>query len=343
VELLVVIAIIGVLVALMLPAVQGVREAGRQVSCKNNIRQLALGIQTYAATNGFLPRSGHFGPPVHDSYEGDEYTELRSGAMLSWIVAILPQIEQQSLFERFDFTRNALQQVRNPQDGREPQEFQPAVLVCPDDRSSGRFFVHPNFTAGKRFAKANYAAFVSPFHTSTQIEYPGALSAKDQRLDDIRDGQTNTLMLSEVRTRSEEQDQRGAWVLPWNASSLLAYDVHPHWISDVPDSNFTASPHSIGCTQRPNNIAFNVDMLYHCPDDYYAEAQMENMPCGQWATSGGWHFLSAAPRSLHPGGVMVAFADGHVQFLVDDVDEVVMAYMISINDRHAPDFLPYVR
>jgi prepilin-type processing-associated H-X9-DG protein len=67
------------------------------------------------------------------------------------------------------------------------------------------------------------------------------------------------------------------------------------------------------------------------------------MPCGQWATSGGWHFLSAAPRSLHPGGVMVAFADGHVQFLVDDVDEVVMAYMISINDRHAPDFLPYVR
>ena len=86
-----------------------------------------------------------------------------------------------------------------------------------------------------------------------------------------------------------------------------------------------------------------MDVLYHCPDDYFAEAQLDDMPCGQWAASGSWHFLSAAPRSRHPGGVMVAFAGGNVQFLVEDVDEVVMAYMISINDRHAVDFSQSVR
>ena len=173
VELLVVITIIGILIALMMPAVQSAREAGRQVSCKNNMRQLALGIHTYETYNGVLPRSGHYGPPVHDPYEGPLYSELRSGAMLSWIVAILPQIEQQQLFERFDFSRSALEQARNPQDRMEPQEFQPSVLFCASDSARGRFYSHPEFTRGKRFAKANYAAFVSPFHTSTQIEYPG--------------------------------------------------------------------------------------------------------------------------------------------------------------------------
>jgi prepilin-type processing-associated H-X9-DG protein len=343
VELLVVIAIIGVLLSLLLPSVQSAREAGRQVSCKNNIHQLALGIHAYAAINELLPRSGHYGPPVYDMYEGPEYTDLRSGPMLSWIVSILPHIEQQQLFERFDFTRSVLEQARSPQDRLEPQEFQPSILLCPDDSARGKFFSHPEFTRDKRFAKANYAAFVSPFHTSTQIEYPGALSAKDQRPDDIKDGLTNTLMLSEVRVRAGESDHRGAWALPWSGSSLLAFDVHPHWILDQAGSNFTASPYSIGCTQRPNNRGFNVDMLYHCPDEEFADAQLEDLPCGQWAANGSWHFLSAAPRSRHAGGVMVAFADGRAHFLVDDVDEVLMAYMISINDKHAIDFSQFVR
>ena len=90
VELLVVIAIIGTLISLLLPA--GRRRtcaSWRQVSCKNNLKQLALAIHAYETNNGLLPRSGQFDPPAHDPYEGDSYTELRSGPMLSWIVAIL--------------------------------------------------------------------------------------------------------------------------------------------------------------------------------------------------------------------------------------------------------------
>jgi prepilin-type processing-associated H-X9-DG protein len=56
------------------------------------------------------------------------------------------------------------------------------------------------------------------------------------------------------------------------------------------------------------------------------------MPCGEYG-SGSDHYLSAAPRSRHPGGVNVIFHDGHIGFLVDEVDEMAMVRMVSCNDR----------
>ena len=56
------------------------------------------------------------------------------------------------------------------------------------------------------------------------------------------------------------------------------------------------------------------------------------MPCAEWSDGGSNYYLSAAPRSRHPGGVVAAGMDGHVQFLPDDIDDVLMALLISIND-----------
>jgi prepilin-type processing-associated H-X9-DG protein len=74
----------------------------------------------------------------------------------------------------------------------------------------------------------------------------------------------------------------------------------------------------------------NIDMLYDCRE--VADAQLRGMPCGTWSKGTANEYLSAAPRSQHPGGVNTFFLDGHVRFLEDDVDEVVMAYTVSIND-----------
>jgi len=92
VELLVVIAIIGVLVALLLPAVQAAREAARRMQCSNNLKQLGLACLTYES------RAGHF-PPGHSdisigSYIGDDY---------SWMLLILPEVELQTLYDQYDF------------------------------------------------------------------------------------------------------------------------------------------------------------------------------------------------------------------------------------------------
>ena len=82
-------------------------------------------------------------------------------------------------------------------------------------------------TAGRSFAKGNYAAFVSPYHVENQNRFPGALvGSVRHRLDDIRDGTSSTLLAGELLTRGHLQDQRGAWALPWNGTSQIAFDMH---------------------------------------------------------------------------------------------------------------------
>jgi prepilin-type N-terminal cleavage/methylation domain-containing protein/prepilin-type processing-associated H-X9-DG protein len=92
VELLVVIAIIGVLVALLLPAVQAAREAARRTQCTNQVKQMALAYQNHADAHGFLPTGGWYG-----NYTGDPDRGFDEGQPGGWIFNILPFIEQQQL------------------------------------------------------------------------------------------------------------------------------------------------------------------------------------------------------------------------------------------------------
>src|SRR5215208_751505 len=95
VELLVVIAIIGILVALLLPAVQAAREAARRSQCSNNLKQIGLALHNYAEAQGTFPNAR----PANDSGNND------SSAMSLW-VSILPQLEQQPLFNAWNFNLN---------------------------------------------------------------------------------------------------------------------------------------------------------------------------------------------------------------------------------------------
>ncbi len=95
VELLVVIAIIGVLVALLLPAVQAAREAARRISCSNNLKNIALGILNHHDTRKHFPVN--YGGPFLDEVPSN--SGLQQSAV-GWTVEILPQIEQQPLYER---------------------------------------------------------------------------------------------------------------------------------------------------------------------------------------------------------------------------------------------------
>jgi prepilin-type N-terminal cleavage/methylation domain-containing protein len=327
IELLVVIAIIGMLLSFLLPAIQRTREAARRMVCVNNLRQLGLGIEHYKGEHGVFPPSGIVNISNNVFY-------AQSGKMFSWMVLILPYIEQQSLYNQFNFSKTILEQSSNPQATHVP------TLICPSDSAQGKYFIHSKLTTNKPFAKGNYAAFVSPYHVDLQLKYPGAIVAYGQKNEMVVDGLSHTLMLSEVRVRNHPQDQRGAWALPWNGSSLLAFDMHcsPKL---VPGSKYEVNAISFGMSQLPNNRGPNVDVLYSCPD--VMGSQMEKMPCGLWDPSGDFNYLSSAPRSNHPGGVDVVFMDGHAGFLLDNVDETVMAYLISINDRHSVNASEYVQ
>jgi prepilin-type N-terminal cleavage/methylation domain-containing protein/prepilin-type processing-associated H-X9-DG protein len=124
IELLVVIAIIAVLIGLLLPAVQKVREAAAMTQCKNNLHQLALACMNYESANGSFPAGSVFrrGPPrnLFDYYE-------------TWSISILPYVEQDNLFKLWDVnTPNAIPDAQNPRMAQ-LRQTQLKVYTCPSD------------------------------------------------------------------------------------------------------------------------------------------------------------------------------------------------------------------
>lgn len=327
VELLVVIAIIGILIALLLPAVQAAREAARRAQCVNNLHQVAIAAANFETSKKKLPPAG-IGAVRSQVYSGENYEffDPQAGPMLSWAVLLLPFMEEQALFDSFDFTVPVNQQVGDPAGTPLNQ------LKCPSDAASSAnlmaFLVdnRGNPTGGP-MAKGNYAAYTSPYHLELSIVHPGAISGKGLPITRVTDGTKNTVAFTEVRTRDNEGDIRGAWAPSWAGASLLAYDMHHD------GSTFTASyvPRQAFAdqTRLPNGVVG--DVLKKCVDT--TAADLEGMPCTPFGPSiPQLGFYSASPRSSHTGGVVAAFLDGHVDFIPDDIDNFVMAYLVSVED-----------
>ena len=325
VEVIVVIAIIAMLVALLLPAVQSSREAARRVHCAANLKQVGLAVLGFHGARRALPTtvaSGGFDP------WGD--FDPRGGTSHSWIVQILPFLEEQNRADLFNLSRNLFGPGKAT-NGSGPQADRLAILVCPSDGASGPAFNEPSLTGGLSLGRANYAAWASPYHVEYQHLYPAVLAWREKkaRLTDVTDGTHAAVMVTEIRAAETSTDARGAWAVGWNGASVLAYDMHHGGQVGAP---FQHSILSLGHTQRPNirSSEINVDVLYDCPDPDAAEAA--GMPCATWSPWGSWRYLSSAPRSRHPGGVQSLWADGRVTFLPDTVDEIVMGYLIAIDD-----------
>ncbi len=332
VELLVVIAIIGVLVSLLLPAVQAAREAARRMQCRNNLKNLALAVLNYESAKGDLPPSSQMNlvPTARNgSSDGTRGVRMWTGQDISWLVQILPFVEQQPLFDQFDLTVHVTEQNINTN----PQAAQPSNFLCPTDQAEGLFYESDAFSNGRQFAKGNYAAYVAPEHSYSTSIWPGALIHEPQALRRVTDGTTNTVMLSEVRTRDEPTDQRGAWALAWPGSSILAADMHGDigTLGNVSeqgiDMPYRPGPDYAAYALTPNLPPGNlgIDELRECVNE--AEAALLGMPCQDDRDD---HTVS--PRSLHVGGVNAANIDGSVRFLRDEIDPLVLGVLVCIND-----------
>jgi prepilin-type N-terminal cleavage/methylation domain-containing protein/prepilin-type processing-associated H-X9-DG protein len=328
VELLVVIAIIGILVALLLPAIQAAREAARRTQCRSNLRNLALAVLNYENQRKGLPPAAKMQPTAGEIWSDSSELDVA----LSWIVHILPQLEEQALSDRFDVEKRVDQQDLTTR----PQEAQPTILLCPSDGSRGRSF-ESRSSYGRRFGKGNYAAYVSPEHIRGMRVYPGAMINEVQPLKRITDGISKTLMLAEVRTRDHEQDPRGVWAAAWAGGSLLAFDMHSTTaeLGAQPNSkrNLPYIPYEFSSPPTPplppNSppTANNSDYIRDCPE--LNAANFDFMPCHVQSPTRS----TAAPRSLHAGGVNIAYIDGSVDWLAEDIEHHLMARMVSINDN----------
>jgi prepilin-type N-terminal cleavage/methylation domain-containing protein len=192
VELLVVIAIIGVLIGLLLPAVQAAREAARRVSCMNNQTQLGLGIHHYEFSMEHLP-SGSInsqGPITNEPV----------GQAVSWIVSILPYIEQQAAYQKFDIQAGAYAEVNQP-----VRALAIPTLLCPSNPTAA-----VRSDIGKQsIGVSHYGGCYNDSEAAIDVDNNGLLFLNSEvRYSDILDGSSHTILVSECRG-----DQRNlGWV-----------------------------------------------------------------------------------------------------------------------------------
>lgn len=197
IEVLVVIGIVGLLMALMLPAIQGAREAARRMQCASNLRQLALGMQTYQERQGTFPMGS---PQYH-------YDDVGLHIGHSWLVATLGDLEQSSLYHSVNFSRNIYTSANMT-----IQATGLNLFMCPSDPSIRLKWVCPTQyqdMPAKTFVAsfASYAACAGTwYHQTFDVSKMRDLASQDRgiafvnsviRSSDITDGLSNTIMLGE--------------------------------------------------------------------------------------------------------------------------------------------------
>jgi prepilin-type N-terminal cleavage/methylation domain-containing protein/prepilin-type processing-associated H-X9-DG protein len=308
VELLVVIAIIGILIALLLPAVQAAREAARRSQCTNNLKQLALAAHNHLDSKGTFPRNGSEKHVLDSHNRGAD--GLGTGCCglnaprWSWIARTLPFMELDSLykqanipFDRINISAQTLAVIAIPLPG----------TTCPSDPSNPRIRTDGANTDGQRAAMTSYKGVAGSnwgtdhFGTtqqdvnfSTLYRHPANGTPAQQNglergdgifwradirsgkmaMSNIRDGSSNTYMIGEdmgIYCRWNE------WAAPNGACGTCA--IPPNVGNKIPD-----------------------------PDLGYDTAAK----IGRWPTR--YSF-----RSAHPGGLSFAMADGSVRFVSEQI------------------------
>jgi prepilin-type N-terminal cleavage/methylation domain-containing protein len=212
IELLVVIAIIAILIGLLVPAVQKVREAAARIQCANNLHQMCLGLHNYAGTLGTVPSA--YLTPVPDFGPG-----------WSWGSLILPYVEQDNLYKSSQVEAIRFGNGANPAPPNNWSQIPLKLFRCPSDTGPDLNPIRLNF------AMSNYRAVAGP------ITYPFFFVNQDMggvmfqnsriRITDITDGTSNTLAVGECKF-DPKTDKRAAI---WPGMSGLRNGAV--WISDV--------------------------------------------------------------------------------------------------------------
>jgi prepilin-type processing-associated H-X9-DG protein/prepilin-type N-terminal cleavage/methylation domain-containing protein len=316
IELLVVIAIIAILMGLLIPAVQKVREAANRVRCQNNLHQIGLALHGYHDSFNHFPLGSINDKPF-----------AWSSPRITYMIYLYPYLELDDAYRKFDPTAVSSSggdggfipwcgSVNSVGTGAPLSVVVPSLL-CPSDARGGETAINRP-SAGILlgvWAKVNYLAFFGDKDYGAGL--PGAtphnLKAAfgfnyGARIADITDGTSNTMVFGEYLRGLPQQeapfDFRG---VPW---------------IDFP-----------GCSQLYTQSTPNTSNpdLFH-PGKYCWNEPEENLPCA--ASSGDQ--TTAAARSRHPGGVNVLFADGSVHFISQNIDLKTWQELGSINNGEIP-------
>jgi prepilin-type N-terminal cleavage/methylation domain-containing protein/prepilin-type processing-associated H-X9-DG protein len=340
VELLVVIAIIGVLVALLLPAVQAAREAARRSQCLNNLRQLAVAHLNYESSKkGLVPMAKFWsgaeyqaGYPVGVDKPGSWYDDH------GWYIPLMPFIEQANLQSlgnpKLPLSNAANVQVRRsfvpmfacPSDiGLQRNEFDPPADWQRWSRVRGNYSVNAGNTV---YGQYSIGAAIPQTTGSTITRFGGApfRPSKPQPLGNITDGTANTLMMTEILVLPETP---GHWGGPFSdMQTALGGHIFTGWWT--PNASIGDCMCRIGDWQnnpgvREGFAAQGLQFPRPVPCDAPV-ASPPNAPPVEASEGGygnGHRQVYQIARSKHTGGVNASRCDGSVRFYNDSVDPLV--------------------
>jgi len=295
VELLVVIAIIGVLVALLLPAVQAAREAARRMSCSNNLRQIGLAFHSYHDTHKTLPYTTSAWGPTGVVGSGNRGW--------SWNSFILPYIEQQAAYSQIDF--NDFVPVNN---NRNILKNPIPLSICPSDGKVKR--LRPYGMQGQPLfieavAASSYVTSGGPFNTGDPANRglpPSAFTdaargmfyyeAVTVRFPMVTDGLSTTIMAGEISFRDASTPQQAGSGRDWNGI----------WYGSWFAANSTPQGNNVLSFQRTGERALNV------PRNAGDQPQRQ-----------GFH-------SVHPSGAQFVFGDASVRFITENTEHTATTW-----------------
>jgi len=295
IELLVVIAIIAILIGLLLPAIQKVREAADRSTCQNNLKQIGISMHNYHDAFKKFPTGG-----LQPSYA-------------SPLIQALPYMEAGNKYAQFDFTQ-AVTAAANV----EAIKQDVSVYLCPSDPSQG-MFTSGSTNNGRTNYQANLgsnAAFRNTDGATVGVFVlgPNATTNSFCRISDIKDGTSLTAMYSEVK-RGNNAGLDALSVInvtfgTWDAT-LPANDLSPLLPQcDVPSSS-PLSYDYIGLQYYRSSVPWTAFYTHTVPPNY------KGRDCVRQT---GLNKAHMASRSYHPGGVNVVRSDGSVVFARDSVE-----------------------
>ena len=329
IELLVVIAIIAILIGLLLPAVQKVREAAARTQCSNNQKQLVIACHNYQDANQKLPPT-----VMQGSFSGaiDDYNQNFGP---NWAVLILPYIEQGALYNQAQASIQ-LYMVNGDNTWRGIRGTKIKTFLCPSDVGGE---VTAN-AAGGGWARGNYGANAGPgMHWNggsvgvanknnnqwqdnnpnwNPVEYypsymtgwsgGGAMVVNGgTKLNTLSDGTSSTILIDELRIGWNGNDIRGTWAMGQAGASISAGNGRID--TPTPNVSYSGWDDIQGCQDNPN-------------------IGMGCCGCNSWQVTA---------KSRHTGGVMTGFADGSVKFISNSISQRTWFLIHSRNDGQVPD------
>jgi prepilin-type N-terminal cleavage/methylation domain-containing protein len=322
VELLVVVSIIGLLVAMLLPAVNSAREAGRRTQCSNNLRQIGIALLAYNEAQTRFPPGNYFDPPA-------------VGYTHSWWIGVLPHIDQSIVYESMDITgANGNTGWNNPANDKALGNTSFGFMRCPSSNMPAQSSFY-----GVPLGRPSYVGISGSVNSPTAGPFPSYGTAFDPGANSDIASSGGVLAWSLPSSKGPVSTGRTTASITDGASNTMMvaeqsdWCTNPNWQSDPYETSSQVDCRSDGgyCYVAGRFRWDGNDRIYNVTTVRYP-LNWRSANAAGISMNGAWQACNNPILSPHIAGLFSVFADGSVHYLSDSLELNVLFNLADVND-----------